>query len=112
MNLEELNQGDSEQACIELLKCCGSIKWVNNILAARPFSSVAHLHVQAEKIWLELGKDAYTELRQLGAILLQMDTLEERDNINSLRLYAITIQNGRKQQVMKYYCYKFNKKTN
>ena len=66
MNLEELNQGDSEQACIELLKCCGSIKWVNNILAARIFSSVAHLHVHAEKIWFELGKDDYTELRQLG----------------------------------------------
>ena len=44
--------------------------------------------------------------------LLQMDTLEERDNINSLRLSAITIQNGRKHQVMKYYCYRFNKKTN
>ncbi|HBR58941.1 MAG TPA: hypothetical protein DEA86_00470 [Deltaproteobacteria bacterium] len=57
VNLAELNQGDSEQARIELLKCCGSSKWVNNILAARPFSSTAQLHVQAEKIWLELGKD-------------------------------------------------------
>gem|GEM_PF-1983774 len=44
--------------------------------------------------------------------LLQMDTLEERDNLNSLRLSAIAIQNGRKHQVMKYYCYRFNKKTN
>ncbi|MDE0792175.1 MAG: 2-oxo-4-hydroxy-4-carboxy-5-ureidoimidazoline decarboxylase [SAR324 cluster bacterium] len=61
MNLAELNQGDSEQARIELLKCCGSSKWVNNILAARPFSSVDQLHVQAEKIWLELGKDDYLE---------------------------------------------------
>ena len=60
MNLEELNQGDSEQACIELLKCCGSIKCINNFLAAQTFSSVAHLHVQAENIWLELGKDDYT----------------------------------------------------
>ena len=61
MNLAELNQSDSEQARIELLKCCGSSKWVNNIFAARPFSSVAQLHVQAEKIWLELGKDDYLE---------------------------------------------------
>ena len=45
-------------------------------------------------------------------ILLQMDTLEERDNINSLRLSAITIQNRRKHQVMKYYSYRFNKKMN
>ena len=61
MNLTEFNQSDSERAYIELLKCCGSSKWVNNILAARPFSSVDQLHVQAEKIWLELGKDDYLE---------------------------------------------------
>ena len=45
-------------------------------------------------------------------ILLQMNTLEERDNINSLRLSAITIQNRRKHQEMKCYCYRFNKKKN
>ena len=61
MNLAELNQGDNEQASIELLKCCGSSKLVNTILAARPFSSVDQLHVQAEKIWLELDKDDYLE---------------------------------------------------
>ena len=81
MNLEELNQGDSEQACIELLKCCGSIKWVNNILAARTFSSVAHLHVQADKIWLELGKDDYTELRQLGVGIPTKGNLCIQDSI-------------------------------
>ena len=61
MILAELNQGDREQTRIELLKCCGSSKWVNNILAARPFSSVDQFHVQAEKIWLKLGKDDYLE---------------------------------------------------
>ena len=61
MNLAEFNQGDSEQARIELLKCCGSSKWVINILAARPFSSTAQLYLKAEKIWLELGKDDYLE---------------------------------------------------
>ena len=61
MNLAELNQGDSEQARIELLKCCGSRKWVNNILAARPFSSVDQLHAQAKDIWLELDKDDYLD---------------------------------------------------
>jgi 2-oxo-4-hydroxy-4-carboxy-5-ureidoimidazoline decarboxylase len=61
VNLAELNQGDIERSRIELLKCCGSSKWVNNILAARPFSSATHLHLQAEKIWLELGKDEYLE---------------------------------------------------
>ena len=61
MNLAELNQGNSEQARIELLKCCGSSKWVNNIIAVRPFSSKDQLYALAEKIWLELGKDEYLE---------------------------------------------------
>ena len=61
MNLVELNQGNSEKAHNELLKCCGSSKWVKNILAARPFSSIAELHVQAKKTWLELGEDDYLE---------------------------------------------------
>ena len=49
---------------------------------------------------------------ETGTHMLQMDTLEERYNINSLRLSAITIQNRRKHQVMKYYSYRFNKKMN
>ena len=81
MNLEDLNHCDIKQAHIELLKCCGSIKWVNNILAARTFSSVAHLHVQAEKIWLELGKDDYTELRQLGGVIPTKGNLCIQDSI-------------------------------
>jgi 2-oxo-4-hydroxy-4-carboxy-5-ureidoimidazoline decarboxylase len=61
VNLTELNKAGSEKAHLELLKCCGSNKWVNNILAARPFSSVAQLQMQAERIWMELGKDDYLD---------------------------------------------------
>jgi len=32
VNLAELNRGDIEKSQIELLKCCGSNKWVDNIL--------------------------------------------------------------------------------
>ncbi|MBL4824284.1 MAG: 2-oxo-4-hydroxy-4-carboxy-5-ureidoimidazoline decarboxylase [SAR324 cluster bacterium] len=61
MNLVDLNKCDIKHAQIELLKCCGSTKWVENILAARPYSSVANLFELAEKIWLELSKDDYLE---------------------------------------------------
>ena len=50
MNLVDLNKCDIKHAQIELLKCCGSTKWVENILAARPYSSVASLFELAEKI--------------------------------------------------------------
>ena len=61
MNLEELNQGDSEQACIELLKCCGSSQWTEKMLAARPYNSVSHLLELAGQIWSDLGEIDYLE---------------------------------------------------
>ena len=61
MNLEELNQGDSEQACIELLKCCGSIQWTEKMLAARPYKSIPHLLELAGQIWSDLGEVDYLE---------------------------------------------------
>ena len=61
MNLEELNQGDSEQACIELLKCCGSSQWTEKMLAARPYNSVSHLLELAGQIWSDLGEVDYLE---------------------------------------------------
>ena len=83
MNLAELNQSDSEQAGIELLKCCGSSKWVKNILAARPFSSAAKLHVQAEKIWLELAKDDYLEAFAAHPKIGESKTPEKAKNTES-----------------------------
>ena len=61
MNLEELNQGDSEQACIELLKCCGSSQWTEKMLATRPYKSVSHLLELAGQIWSDLGEVDYLE---------------------------------------------------
>ena len=61
MNLEELNQGDSEQACIELLKCCGSSQWTEKMLAARPYNSVSHLLELEGQIWSDLGEVDYLE---------------------------------------------------
>ena len=61
MNLEELNQGDSEQACIELLKCCGSSQWTEKMLATRPYKSVSYLLELAGQIWSDLGEVDYLE---------------------------------------------------
>ncbi len=61
MKLEELNQGDSEQACIELLKCCGSSQWTEKMLAARPYNSVSHLLELEGQIWSDLGEVDYLE---------------------------------------------------
>ena len=61
MNLEDLNHCDIKKAHIELLKCCGSIQWTENMLAARPYKSVPHLLELADQIWSDLGEVDYLE---------------------------------------------------
>ena len=40
-----------EQAAEALLRCCGSRRWVEAMLAARPFASDAAVFAAAERIW-------------------------------------------------------------
>lgn len=61
MNLSELNHGDIENIIVSLLKCCGSSKWANNIILARPFSSIDNLTEFSEKVWFDLDKGDYLE---------------------------------------------------
>ena len=71
MNLEDLNHCDIKQAHIELLKCCCSSQWTENMLAARPYKSVPHLLELAGQIWSDLGEvdylEAFTAHPKIGA---------------------------------------------
>jgi allantoicase len=49
--LTALNDGDRETVRGWLRRCCGSERWVEGMLAARPFTSRAHLFGQAEVVW-------------------------------------------------------------
>jgi 2-oxo-4-hydroxy-4-carboxy-5-ureidoimidazoline decarboxylase len=51
MTLEELNTMDPGDAAIALTKCCGSSKWISEMVASRPFSDVDDLLKMAEKVW-------------------------------------------------------------
>ncbi len=61
MNLDDLNKCDIKQVSIELLKCCGSTKWVEKMITTRPYSSATQLCVLAEKFWFDSGRDDYLE---------------------------------------------------
>jgi OHCU decarboxylase len=53
-NLERLNSLPMNEAESELLKCCGSKRWAQRMVQARPFAGWDELITKAEQIWWEL----------------------------------------------------------
>ena len=59
------------QAQEHLTRCCGARRWVQGMLAARPFVSRAHLLGTAETVWWKLApsdwREAFTHHPRIGA---------------------------------------------
>lgn len=51
MRLEEFNALNDESAYEELIKCCGSSHWANQMLALRPFSNLETMLASATESW-------------------------------------------------------------
>lgn len=68
-----LNGLAPEDAAAALRRVCGAERWVRQMVAARPFTSRAHLHGEAERVWWRLGdgdwREAFTHHPRLGADL-------------------------------------------
>ena len=61
MDLAGLNRLDRQEAEHELLRCCGSTRWARAMAGARPFTNLAAMAAQADKIWRGLGPDDWLE---------------------------------------------------
>jgi 2-oxo-4-hydroxy-4-carboxy-5-ureidoimidazoline decarboxylase len=59
--LAHLNALDADAARAALARCCGSTRWVDAMLAARPFESAAALFARAEAEWSRLSEVDYLE---------------------------------------------------
>ena len=59
MTIAEFNALTEEQAFAALESCCVAPRWVQRMLAAKPFASSNALFDQAEQIWQELGEHDY-----------------------------------------------------
>jgi 2-oxo-4-hydroxy-4-carboxy-5-ureidoimidazoline decarboxylase len=51
----------AEEARQALARCCGSSRWVEGMLARRPFASSDALHAAADEVWRGLAPDDYLE---------------------------------------------------
>jgi 2-oxo-4-hydroxy-4-carboxy-5-ureidoimidazoline decarboxylase len=56
-----LNALPAEEARRALERCCGAGRWVDGMLAARPFTSAAALHQAADAVWAALGPPDFLE---------------------------------------------------
>src|SRR5881296_1337704 len=61
MNAEYLNSLSEPAARAALTRCCGAGRWVDGVLAARPFASDTALLETAERVWWRLGPDDWRE---------------------------------------------------
>lgn len=60
-SLARLNELSEPAARLELARCCGAARWVDGMLAARPFESAGALHAAAAAIWTALTAADYLE---------------------------------------------------
>jgi len=59
--VQRLNSLPSVEARDELLKCCGSSRWVERMIAERPFESLDDLIAKADRIWWSLEPHDWLE---------------------------------------------------
>jgi OHCU decarboxylase len=60
-DLEWLNSLPAEAATIELLQCCGSKRWAQEVTEHRPYFEVEALLASAKKVWWSLSADDWLE---------------------------------------------------
>lgn len=72
-----LNDLQPSAAREALLRCCGSARWADRMLAERPYASTAAMLEAADRNWSELGGDDYLEAfshhPQIGADLAELE---------------------------------------
>jgi OHCU decarboxylase len=59
--IERLNALQTAEAHAELLACCGSSLWAQEMAARRPFRDPVELFAAADEIWRSLGRDSWLE---------------------------------------------------
>ena len=72
MTIENLNALATSEAEAELLRCCGSGRWVREMISRRPFESSEELFRITHKVWWSLSesdwKEAFTHHPKIGDI--------------------------------------------
>jgi 2-oxo-4-hydroxy-4-carboxy-5-ureidoimidazoline decarboxylase len=58
---QRIDRATAAEAAEDLRVCCGAGRWVNRMLARRPFGSLDHARAAAREEWFGLGHDDWKE---------------------------------------------------
>ena len=61
MTIDDLNRQSKQNAAYALLQCCTSGRWVERMLACRPFFNFRAVHEAADQSWLALDEGDYLQ---------------------------------------------------
>lgn len=82
MTLVELNRLPEAQVERELLRCCGSQRWVRAMAAERPFAGLDVLHAIAQRLWWALDAadwlEAFAAHPRIGERVISVWSAEEQ----------------------------------
>lgn len=78
MKLEQLNSLPEKALACELIKCCGSQRWVTAMLAERPYFTEDTLYTLSDTIWSELAAEDYLEAFAQHPQIGNLETLKEK----------------------------------
>jgi 2-oxo-4-hydroxy-4-carboxy-5-ureidoimidazoline decarboxylase len=76
--LARLNRLEAAAARAALTRCCGSARWVEAMVAARPFATVSALHQAAAQQWAQAGSDDLLEAFRHHPRIGDLASLRER----------------------------------
>ncbi len=70
MSIEELNNLNTNKACEEFFKCCGSTMWAQQLAKKKPFKNKEELVYISDSIWANCsaqdGLEAFTHHPKIG----------------------------------------------
>src|SRR5262245_7956827 len=73
-----LDAASGDEARALLRRCCGATRWIEGMLARRPFASTPALLAAAREVWLALDRDDWVEAFAHHPKIGDRDSLRQR----------------------------------
>ena len=78
MTLAELNNAAAAQASQLFSDCNAAVRWVNAMVAGRPYTSPEALKARATQVWSSLGESDYLEAFEAHPMIGDVDSLRKK----------------------------------
>jgi allantoicase len=91
--IDRINAWSDVEAAEAFARCCGARRWVDGMVAGRPFHSRDHLFGHAQQVWWHLGdgdwREAFTHHPRIGA-----DVAALREKFSKTADWSVGEQSG------------------